>query len=111
MQTRPATDADIAAFYGEARVPVRLIAIGDPAVGIGGLAWCEDGVWAVSWFKPEAKSCPKAILRAAAAVRKMIEEVGGPVYAHNDEEEPTADRFLRHLGFERDGDHYEFRSR
>lgn len=111
LNLRPATDADIAAFYGSAKVPVCLIAMvnADQPIGIGGLAWCEDGVWAVSWLTDEAKRCPKTVMRAAHAVRQMIEEVGEPVYAHKEEDEPTADRFLRHLGFHLEGDRYAYR--
>jgi hypothetical protein len=104
MSHRPATQADIAAFYGEARVPVEMVVIGEAA--IGGLCWLDDGVYAVSWIKRPVS--PKQLMRAAHAVRSMIEQAGVQVYATRDPDEPSADRFLRHLGFEPCGDRYAY---
>jgi len=107
---RPATDADIAAFYGQPQVPVRMIVMdNDGVTGIGGLAWCDDGVFAVSWLTEKAKQYPREVLRAAMLVREMIEDVAEPVYANADQDEPTADAFLRHIGFRQEEGRYVYR--
>lgn len=103
MELRTATAEDIKCMYGApAAVPVSMVVLdnGGP-IAIAGIAHLDEGAFAVSWIKDEAKDSPKAILRAARVVRQMIEALGEPVYARNDADEPTADRFLRHIGFVR----------
>lgn len=110
MNIRPATDKDVRSFYGDVCVPVKMLAMGDPVVALAGLAWCDDGVFAVSWIRPGARAYPGAMMRLGVGVAKMAEEAGCAVYATPDENEPTAERLLEHIGFERKGDRYEYRT-
>lgn len=105
MIVRDATPEDIAEFYGEPAVPVRLVYLhGDGFTAIGGLVWLDDGVYAVSAINGERK--PMQLMRAARAVRYLIENAGVDVYATPAPDEPSADSLLRHCGFKRDGDRY-----
>lgn len=106
---RPATKSDIAAFYGVPRVPLKMVALvdGDECLGVAGVAWCDDGVFALSSLAPARSST--AVVDLAIAAVALIEEVDGPVYATADPEEPTADKCLRYLGFEHDGERYVYR--
>lgn len=100
---RPASLEDVCSFYSGCDVPVRMIAmeIDGEVVGIGGLAWLDDGVFAISWLKDAARASPRSILRGAHIVQAMMEEHGGLVYATPDPDEPTAVALLTHIGFER----------
>lgn len=108
MMIRPATHEDVVRFYGEPAVPVQMVMLGD--VAIAGLAWCDDGVYAVSWLKEGARNFPGALMRLGVEVARMAENAGCPVYATPDPDEPTAARCLKHLGFEQKGDRFEYRT-
>jgi hypothetical protein len=112
MRIRPATLADVEAFYGKPKVPVRMVVLEDEQglAGIGGLAWLDIGVFAASWLTPRAKADRRALVRAVRAVQSLIEDSGETVYARADADEPTAAGFLPHCGFERlDADLYVYR--
>jgi hypothetical protein len=101
---RPATADDIAAVYGELIVPATLLAIDG---GIGGMARIDGELWAVSWLSDDVSLIMAA--RLGAEVMRLVAQAGEPVYAEADVEEPTADRTLRHYGFEPEGERYVFR--
>jgi hypothetical protein len=107
---RPATHREVISFYGRVGVPVRMLVIevAGEVLGVCGLAWCDDGVHAVSFLKPEAKRHPKEIMRAAHRVQAMCEEAG-VVVAEPDPDEPTAEAFRSHIGFIPEGGAYVYR--
>lgn len=107
MRIRSATPEDIAEFYGWVNVPHDLLVLeSDKPIAIAGLLQFDDGVWVAMMLRPEARRYPKQLMRGARVVRALIETIGVPVYAERDPDEPTADRLLRHCGFEPDGDRY-----
>ena len=108
---RDATRADIAQFYGAPAVPLDMLALvdGDEVLGVAGLAYCDDGVFAISSLAPVRDSIE--LVRLAILVLDKVEASTVPVYATRDPDEPTSDRCLRHLGFvPADGDLYEYRA-
>ena len=113
MNIRPATADEVKTFYPVVGVPVRMVALeveGD-VLAVAGLAWCEDGVRAVSAMKSEARALPYAIIRGAHIVQAMAEEMSCEVYAEADPEAPNSERLLEHIGFEkREGGGYVYRS-
>jgi len=112
MKVRPATDDDVAAFYGAPpAVPVRMLVMEQDGVpmAIGGLAWSDGEVLAASWISPRASR--RQFVRASRRVLEMFNHSGEPrIIAHPDIDEPSARRFLAHIGFTtEDGQTYEFR--
>ncbi len=51
-------------------------------------------------IKPEMKKSPRTIIKLARMVTKVVDESDMPVYAIADKDEPTAPRFLEHVGFD-----------
>lgn len=105
MSIRPATAAEVRSFYPVVGVPVRLVAleVDGRVLGVAGLAWCEDGVTAVSALTPEARTYPAAIIRGAHIVQAMAEEMRCDVHASADPDAPMSGRLLGHIGFENTG--------
>ncbi len=102
MIFRPATDIDMAQFYGAPQVPVDLYVLdnGRGPIAIGGLAYLDDGAFAVSWVKDEARKHPRDIIKAGRLILRGAAELGIPLFARRDHDEPTSARLLQHLGFE-----------
>lgn len=103
-EIRPATNADLEAFYGvrpPATVRALVAELDGELVGIGGIEYVGRQRIAFCWVKPGLKVYPLVIARAARQVLKMAN--GAPVIAFGDPEEPTSDRFLSRLGFEKRG--------
>ena len=48
----------------------------------------------------EVKDHPRKIVVAMKVIRKLLNSQSVPVYASPDEDEPTANGFLKHVGFE-----------
>ena len=66
-------------------------------LGLGGVFRVGGHRYVFAEMLPEAHRWARSILRIA---KKVIEDVGGDtVYAVRQEDEPTAHRFLKHLGF------------
>ena len=66
-------------------------------LGIGGVFRNGGHRYAFAEMLPESHRWAKSILRMA---KKVMEDVGDDtVYAVRQEDEPTADRLLKHLGF------------
>lgn len=51
-------------------------------------------------IRPELKKSPRTIVKLARLVTAVVEDSDVPVYALADEDEPTAPRFLEHVGFD-----------
>jgi len=67
-------------------------------LGIGGVFRAGSHRYVFTEMLPEAHRYAKSIL---AVAKKVLEDVGtDTVYAVRQEDEPTAARFLTHLGFE-----------
>jgi hypothetical protein len=103
VKWRAASAEDISKFYGTPKVPVSMIVLDDGGdlLGITGLARLPDGVFAVSCLTARAKASKRAIVLGMRHLQSMIEELGETVYARNDLDEPSANGFLSHCGFER----------
>lgn len=105
---RPAKREDVEAFFG--RPPPFTITHTQVAdkdgeiLALMGVYWYESRRCIFSELKEEALIYRKKILATAKAfVRKLPK---GVYYAVADDERETADRFLRHLGFEYDAGLY-----
>lgn len=117
MRLRSATASDAAAFWGFLpHQSFRAIAaeIDGQVIGIGGYALDGPYVRAFMDIKPEARRHRVALLRAAKMTLAMARERGVSLIAVAQDDEPTADRFLTHLGFEHshsspDGEVYRWR--
>jgi hypothetical protein len=99
---RPATAADIAAFYpGGFPHTMRAwaIEIDGETVGLGGIAYrpAPMGAYLFSDIKPVLRKHPRAMVRAARAF--LAEHGDAPVLAFADPNLPGSARFLAFLGF------------
>lgn len=103
---RRATAEDIAAFSNATDVPTTIVWAGEldgEIIGLGGFAR-NKGRW-IAFLDISEKARPYKMTLARAGIRSMQEarKLGFRfVYAAKDEHEPTADRWLRSLGFEID---------
>lgn len=69
-------------------------------IGIGGFAHYQGRVWAFLNLTPEARPFKVTLHRAALDLMKRARARGFfNVYAQTDGSEPTADRWLKRLGF------------
>jgi hypothetical protein len=105
IELRPATEADLRAFAGEAEMPTVKAIAGvracDGAVlGIGGLRYAGEGkqrrLVLFLDLKPEGRKYRKAIVRGLRRVLEMAQ--GLPIIAVCDPSEPGAPALLRHIG-------------
>ena len=100
---RPVRREDLEVFYpGMAMQTVRGFAIeidGQPEVVCGILY--SMPLQCFSTISDKAKRYPKAIVQCARKLGKIMDTCQAPVLALASETEPTAERFLEHVGFER----------
>ena len=85
---------------------VRAVAVLDEdgaLVGVGGVAYRGAALEVFSDVKPALKAHPMTLMRATKIVLSWIDR---PAFATADPDEPTADSFLRRLGFEPKGEFY-----
>ena len=68
-------------------------------VGIAGIHYTNPRM-CFSNIKQSLKKSPRTIVRMAHAVREVMGKSEVPVYAIADKNEPTAPKFLEHVGFE-----------
>jgi len=105
IEIRPATAADIAAYYGSSVAPTvrAVVAVMDgKPVGIAGVKYERGALMAFSEIRNEMRPHRKAIVKGARMAVDMIRRIGAPVYAVGNL--PTSDELLRHYGFERVGE-------
>ena len=97
---RPATRADIEAFYPNLTQTVRAWTVelnGEP-LGVGGVYYQGDIAVAFSAFKPELDKWPMTKLRG---LKKIMEIVGDrSCIAIADEKFPDAPKLLERIGFQ-----------
>jgi hypothetical protein len=78
-------------------------------IGVGGLAFRRHFVEVFSDIRPEMRKHPVTLWRVARQVMRRAAELGRPAIAVRNPDEPTADAFLRRLGFQREGEVYLWR--
>lgn len=97
---RPATDADIAAFYGKPHsrtMRAWVMELAGRPIALGGVAYHRGRPWDMfSDIRPEAKKYPLAIVKAA---RSVLRSLNCPVVTMAGEEHAHSERLLLMLGF------------
>ena len=101
MEIRAARRSDVIALCGDT-YPQSMRAIvvehqGEP-VGIAGVL-NSSPAQCFSTMQDVVRASPKTILKVAKALAGILNQSRGPVYAIADQSEPTAPRFLSHIGF------------
>lgn len=104
---RPATAADFAVLF-DRPIPHRVRAIAaelDGALlGVGGITFRPEGVFAFAQFTAAFKLYPAAVHRAGIAGMALIRDAGvATVIAEAQPDNPAAERWLRRFGFEPEG--------
>lgn len=102
---RPATIADVRAYYGKRKtLPTVDAVVGEldgELIGIGGFAHTNGRIIGFMDLKPAARPWVRHLYGAVRQYMRKAQDVEYKViYACPDEDEATADRFLRHFGFE-----------
>lgn len=115
IRVEPASEAEIRAFHG-GQVPATMngyaMKVGADIVAMFGLERHKGYRIAYSSIKDGGRKYRKSILKCGKMLVDMIAACRVPVYAVRDNNEPTSDAFLRHLGFEQlDGEVYLWRQR
>lgn len=100
----PATREMIAEHYGD--VPGRtmraIAAVKDGRViGVAGACLLPAGQMVFGEFTDELKAHPRAMLKGWKVLRALLDQSGLPAYTLCDRTFEAAERFLRHLGFEK----------
>ena len=102
MNIRPATRADVIEMCGGTFLDnIWAMAVEDDGelMAIAGVRYSNPRM-CFGNIKPELKKSPRTIIKLARLVTAVVEESEVPVYAIANEDEPTAPRFLEHVGFE-----------
>lgn len=98
-----ASESEIRAFH-DGKVPSTMSAYamkdGDNVVAMFGLERHKGYRIAYSSIKEDGRKYRKQILKCGKMLVGIIAASRVPVYAVRDDNEPTSDAFLRHLGFE-----------
>ena len=104
MKIVPATDRLVRRYYGT-RIPVGMRGYclvddsGEPVGVVGFLRKSKDVMVIFSEGKPEVYEDRKSIIRVARMMMETADNHGWKLIADRDEDIPSADRFLRHIGF------------
>jgi len=98
---RPIKRQDIVDMYGE-NLPMTVrgwaAVLDGEVIGIAGVAFTKP-LQCFSFLDERMKDYPRKIIEAVKLVRELLETIQLPVYATPDEDEGTADTFLKHVGF------------
>ncbi len=101
VQIRPMIQSDLVTQYGfEFPYSVRGFAAehnGD-IVGVAGIMYSKPPQ-CFSRIDSVMKSFPRSVVVAVKVIRELLNRQTVPVYATPDEDEPTANTFLKHVGF------------
>lgn len=113
VQFRPTAAADLVVLVGR-EAPHRVKAISavleGRVIGIGGVVYRPDGVFAFALLGDELRKYPAAVHRAGAAGMALIRDSGAPVViAEAQPGNPAAERWLEHFGFVRSGNVFVWR--
>lgn len=105
MTIRFATREDVAAWFG-GKVPstmrVMVLEEGGKVCAIAGIAQGDAGLQVFSDIAADRPS-PMALGRLAVKFGRLMDAIGGPMFALCNEQEPTSPGLLAHMGFERNG--------
>lgn len=100
---RPATAADMDAFYGhEANRPSITAIVGEldgKIIACGGFAHQKGILEAFCDLEPEARDLPVQLIRETRKLIRGMGAKGKMIYATADRREPSHEHFLRLLGF------------
>ena len=115
VELRPATAADFAALF-DRPIPHRVRAIAaeldGKLLGVGGVVYRPDGVFAFAQFTEAFRLYPVAMHRAGVAGMALIRAAGlREVFAEDQPGNPAAVRWLERFGFRRDGALFVWRRR
>ena len=115
LTLRPASRADLVAYFGEDKYPtVKALAgvLDGDIVGVAGLASRAGIIVAFCDVRPEARAFRITIGRAAQRFMAEAAKRHKFIFAEADENEPGARRWLQSLGFEQiDGALYRWQAR
>ena len=107
FKIRPATQKDVEDWYGKTPLlSMRAIAgeLEGKVVAIGGVYRDKGAIVGIAGLKEEMRPRLRDIARMVKEGKKIIQDYP-VVVAFADKNEPTADSFIRHLGFEHCGSH------
>jgi hypothetical protein len=100
---RPATRADLVAFYGQGKLPLTARAVvglvDGKIVGCGGVTDVDGLQMAFCDVIPEARRYKLALVKAAAAIVAEVKAEARFIFAEADPNEPGAVRWITSLGF------------
>lgn len=99
---RPATAADLLAWYGTPPAYTVTALVGElegKVVAIGGVYRDTNAVVGIAGATQEMRQRKKDVIHMIRAVKELLQKYP-VVIAFADRNEPTADSFIRHLGFE-----------
>lgn len=103
---RPATAADLAAFYpGRAMPSFRGVAVelDGEVVGIGGVCYQKGRPVAASDIRGALRKHKRTLVKVSRMLANLYDQIGGTVYAVACPTEPTAPYLLAKLGFKPTG--------
>ena len=111
LKYRPATRGDIELFYPALKHTFKawVVENDERPLGIGGVYYDGDFVFAFSRFDPELRKYPLAMARGAKKIMEIVKDK--PCLAIADENIPGASKLLERLGFKSiDGHIYKWTS-
>lgn len=101
MEIRAARKTDVIALCGDTyRNSMRAITVEHEgrAVAIAGVMYSQPAQ-CFSVMTDVVRSSPKTIIKVSRALTEILNQSRVPVYAMANKDEPTAERFLSHIGF------------
>ena len=101
VEIRPATAADIEAYYGQKAdrtVRAHVAVVEGELAGIGGVTVEQGRMMAFCDIREGAQVGKLTVWRTAKAIMEKL-ATGGPLAARPDPTKPNAPRFLQRLGF------------
>lgn len=101
MEIRPTVKADLVAFDYDMPYSARGITVVDDDGTLAAIAAVvySEPVQAISRVTDAIKQKPREMVKAVRSFRQLMSRHFEIVYATPDPEEPTAHRFLTHVGF------------
>lgn len=99
---RPATQEDLTQWYGSLPAYTTRALVGvlnGEVIALGGVYRDNNAVVGIAGLKPPMRGRRKDIVRMIRATKELLQNYP-VVLAFADRNEPTADGFIRHLGFD-----------
>jgi len=107
IEVVPATSDLWLEYFGDlpdSRVRAFVALLDGVPVGIAGIANRGTVLEVFSDIKPELRPYKLTIAKVARKIRGILQSTAKPAFAFASPDEPTADRFLRWIGFEQSDD-------